>query len=109
MDCGSKASELARGIAHLGHSSTKALGALSAPVASSQGVAQPLGDGVLVDGIGDVDVLAPVHTPLHIVAHILLQLAEQQAEEAGQQRASQIQTLVGIVVPVVLRPPPQGH
>lgn len=96
------------GFADLGNSSAQALCALGTPVASGEGVAQALGDGVLVDGVGDVDVLAPVHAALHIVAHILLQLAEQQAEEARQQRAPQVQALVGVVVPVILGAPPQG-
>lgn len=77
-------------IADLGDSSTQALSALGTPIASGQGVAQALGDGVLVDGVGDVDVLASVHTALHIVAHVLLQLAEQQAKEASQQGAAQV-------------------
>ena len=77
-------------IADLGDSSTQALSALGTPIASGQGVAQALGDGVLVDGVGDVDVLASVHAALHIVAHVLLQLAEQQAKEASQQGAAQV-------------------
>lgn len=94
---------------NLGYSCSQPLCALGTPVACGQGVFQSLGDGILVDGIGDIDVLASVYAALHIVAHVLLQLAEEQAEEAGQQRATQVQALVGIVVPVILRAPPQGY
>ncbi len=38
---------------------------------------------------------------------VLGQLAEQLAEEGGQQGAAQVEPLVGVVVPVVLRAPPQ--
>jgi hypothetical protein len=50
---------------------------------------------------------APTH--LHVVLDILGELAEQLAEQLREQWAAQVQPLVGIVVPVVVLPPPQRH
>ena len=53
--------------------------------------------------------LTLVNGSLDGTPHILSDLAEEVPEEAGQQRAPQIQALVGIVIPVILVPPSQGH
>ena len=94
---------------HLGHACAQASSAHHAPVACGQGVAQPLGDGVLVDAGGQVDIPALVHAALHVAAGVPGQLAEEHAEEVGQQRPAQIQALVGVVIPVILAAAPQRH